>query len=341
MLLFLLPAALSADVIGETLATVNLTHTEAISSNEVEAKMKELREFGGQAGISPDQITREKVLDSMIRNILIRQAAERDNITVNENDIQRLLQQQKRGVEQQAGRSLTQEQFKQIVQRETGKSWEKYVEDIRRQALIQTYITETKRSMFQNISPPSDGEVREAYAQNKTEFSSPEYVRISHVFVNTQNKSEDEKQSALQRLEEGLRKYRNGEIGFDDFVIEYSEDENSRFQGGDVGYVTRNNNRIKQAYGNEFFSTIFDLEEDEVSGIVNSNVGYHVVKVTEHQEAKLLELDDPIGPESSITVRQYIRQNLYQRRQQQTLQNALQQVTEELKQQAEIKRYDE
>lgn len=340
LLCAVVPSALTAQVIGETLATVNLTHTEAISSNEVEAKMQELRQLGGQAGFSPDQITREQVLESMIRNILIRQAAERDNISVNEQDMQRMLAQQKQGLEQQAGRQLSQAQFKQIVERQSGKDWQSYLDDIRQQILIQSYITQTKRELFQNIKQPTEAEIEEAYAQNKTEFTSPEYVRISHVFVNTQNKSDAEKQKALERLEEGLRKYRNGEIQFDDFVIDYSEDENSRFKGGDVGYVTRNNARVQQAYGREFFNTIFELDEGQASGIVNSNLGYHVVKVTEHRDARLLDLDDTIGPQSSTTVRQYISQNIYQRRQQQTLQRALQEVTQELKEQAEIKRYD-
>lgn len=340
MIFLFFPAVVSAEVIGETLATVNLTRTEAISSNEVEAKMEQLREFGGQAGIAPEQITRERVLESMIRNILIRQAAERDGVTVPDSDIQRLIQQQKQSIEQQAGRPIPMEQFKQIVEQETGKSWEEYRSDLRQQVLTQTYITQKKKELFQQIGQPPAERVREAYQQNKTEFTSPEYARISHVFINTQNKNEEQKQQALQRLKEGLRKYRNGEISFDDFVIEYSEDANSRFKGGDVGYVTRNNARVRQAYGREFFNTIFELEENEVSGIVNSNLGYHVIKVTEYQEARLLQLDDTIGPDSSVTVRQYIRQNLYQQKQQQVLQRALQEVTEELKSQAEIQRYD-
>lgn len=340
ILLMLLPYTITAQVIGETLATVNLIEQEGISSNEVEEKMKQLEELGGQAGIAPQNITRERVLESMIRNTLIRQAAERDNITVSDNNLQRMLQQQKQQVESQAGRSISQEQFKQIVERETGKSWEQYISDMREQLLVQTYITQTKRSMFENIESPTEEDIKEAYAQNKTEFTSPEYVRISHVFVNTQNKSEKERKEALERLKEGLRKYRNGELSFDDFVAEYSEDENSRFSGGDVGYVTRNNNRVQQAYGKEFFNAIFQLEQGDVSEIINSNLGYHVVKATEHQDAKLLELDDTIGPQSSVTVREYIRRQIMQQKQQQTMQRAMEQVTKELKEQAEIQRYD-
>jgi len=336
----LLPFTLTAQVIGETLATVNLIEQEGISSNEVEAKMKQLKELGGQSGIAPQDITRERVLESMIRNALIRQAAERDNISVSENNLQRMLQQQKQQVESQAGRSITQEQFKQIVERETGKSWDQYISDMRDQLLVQTYVTQTKRSMFENIEPPAEEEIKDTYAQNKTEFTSPEYVRISHVFVNTQNKSEEKQKEALERLKEGLRKYRNGELSFDDFVADYSEDENSRFSGGDVGYVTRNNARVKQAYGRKFFNAVFEIGQGGVSGIINSNLGYHVVKVTEQQDAKLLELDDTIGPQSSVTVREYIRRQLMQQKQQQTLQRALEQVTKELKEQAEIKRYD-
>ena len=124
-------------------------------------------------------------------------------------------------------------------------------------------------------------------------------------------------------------------------VLKYSEDENSKFRGGDVGFVTRNNQQVKSVYGNNFFDAIFELEAGEVSDIIESNVGYHIVKATEHEQPKILGLDDRIAPDNPTTVREYLRNRLYQERQQQTLQQAMNDVMGELREQAEIVRYDD
>ncbi len=333
--------SLSAQVLGETVATVNLTRTQGITSQQVDEKLEEIRQMGSQSGVPIDQISRDQVIESLISEILIKQAAERDGIRVQDEDLQRLVDQQKRQVESQLGQSLGDEEFQAIVTQETGYTWKEYRQRIEDQLLQQTYITQKKRGMFESINPPSEREIRARYQENATNFTNPEYVRISHVFVPIANKSEEEQADARDKIETARSQLRSGELSFDDLVLKYSEDENSKFRGGDVGFVTRNNQQVKSVYGNNFFDAIFELEAGEVSDIIESNVGYHIVKATEHEQAKILGLDDRIAPDNPTTVREYLRNRLYQERQQQTLQQAMNDVMGELREQAEIVRYDD
>src|SRR6056297_437800 len=99
--------SLWADVIGETVATANLTRTEGITARQVDKKLAEIRNMGAQTGIQPDTITREQVLDSLISEVLIKQAAERDGVRVQQEDINRLINQQKRQIEAQMGQKIS------------------------------------------------------------------------------------------------------------------------------------------------------------------------------------------------------------------------------------------
>lgn len=331
---------LPAQMLGKTVATVNLTKTVGITESQVEQRYEELKSLGAQGGLPSGSITREKAIESLIMDIVIKQAAERDGVTVQEEDLQKLIDQQKRQLEVQAGRSLSQQEFQSLVQQQSGMKWEDYREQLKNQLLQQTYITRMKRDLFQDIDPPTEEEISWQYRHNATSFTNPEFVRISHVFVRTVNKTRAEQEEGRKKIQEALSRLKSGEMSFDDLVLKYSEDENSKFRGGDVGFVTINNQQVLSAYGMNFFKEIFKLEKGDVSDIIESNVGYHIVKITDHREATILKLDDRIAPDNMTTIREYLRNRLYQEKQQSTLQKATQEVMDELLAQTEVIRYD-
>lgn len=340
-ILMVLPSIGFAQTLGNTVATVNLTKMEAITSKEVNKKLNQLKEIGSQSGIPQDQITRENVMESLIDQTLIKQAAERDGVKVPDSRVDRMIEEQRRAYMQNSGRRIDQEQFEQVVQNETGYSWEQYRSQIREQLLQQMYITSRKQAMFENIDPPTEAEIEQQYRENATQFTNPEYVRLSQVFISTQNKSESEIENAREKIQKAYQKFKSGELSFSDVVLKYSEDENSKYRDGDVGYITRDNTQVRSAYGENFFSTIFGLEEGEVSKVIESNVGFHIVKVTEHEPAKLLQLEDKLSPDSQTTLRDYLRRMLYQNKQQEVFRRAMDEVVSDLREEAEIVTYDE
>ena len=105
------------------------------------------------------------------------------------------------------------------------------------------------------------------FETNRDAYNTPEQVRASHILVRT----EDEALAALARLEAGE--------DFAAVAIEVSEDPGSAAAGGDLGWFGRG-----QMVG-EFEDAAFGLEVGEMSGIVGSDYGYHIILLTDHRDA--------------------------------------------------------
>jgi parvulin-like peptidyl-prolyl isomerase len=339
IMLLLMSFPLFSQLLGETVATVTLTGTEGISSIELDRRMDQVIAARRQAGLPDTGINKGEVLDAMIAEILIRQAAAESGMTVKEEELLQIINGQKRGVEQQIGRPLTDPQFRELIRNQTGMTWDQYRSSIRDQILQQRYISTSKKSFFDAITPPSEKEIVEQYEDNTASITNPEYVRLRQIFVPTLNMNENAKAEVRKTLETAWSKLRNGSAKFEDLVLQYSQDETSKYRGGDVGYIARDDQRVQQTYGREFFRKLFELKEGEYSGVIESNVGIHILKVSEHREARILSLDDPIAPDNPMTVREYIRGGLYQEKQQAALKRALDAVVKELKNRAEIVTY--
>ena len=88
--------------------------------------------------------------------------------------------------------------------------------------------------------------------------------------------------------------------------------------------------------GPDFFDAVFELSPGRPSGVLESTGGYHIVKVTTHTNPRMLDIDDTINPESSVTVRQYIRQTLTQRSQQVAYLRAIDQLVQKLRSESAI-----
>lgn len=69
--------------------------------------------------------------------------------------------------------------------------------------------------------------------------------------------------------------------------------------------------------------------------------GYHIVKLTEYHEAKILSLTDTITPDSPITVQEYIAQGLMNQNRQTILEQALDELVEDLREEAEVTIFEE
>jgi parvulin-like peptidyl-prolyl isomerase len=80
---------------------------------------------------------------------------------------------------------------------------------------------------------------------------------------------------------------------------------------------------------------------NQTSGVVESNMGYHIIQITEKRDARLLGLKDPIFPGVPQTVEERIRNTLRAQSQQLTFQRALTDCIEELKKDAEITVYEQ
>jgi parvulin-like peptidyl-prolyl isomerase len=103
-----------------------------------------------------------------------------------------------------------------------------------------------------------------------------EYIHVYHIVVRT----EREAQQTLQRLQSGAK--------FSALAQTLSIDDSTRADGGDLGWITRNSGALLWS---ELEDAAFALPIGETSDIIQSPIGFHILRVTEKEERPLTEAD--------------------------------------------------
>ena len=119
------------------------------------------------------------------------------------------------------------------------------------------------------------GEVKKYYDDNIDQYSTPEQVRASHILLKTEGKDEA---AVKKQAEDLLAKIKAG-ADFAELATKFSEDEVSKAKGGDLDFFGRNQ-MVK-----EFEDVAFALEPGQVSDLVKTSFGYHIIKTAEKRPA--------------------------------------------------------
>lgn len=160
------------------------------------------------------------------------------------------------------------------------------LDEAKRKILIAKLMeTEVKKSAV------SEDKIKEFYELHKDDFVTPLKLRASHIMVDT----EAEGKEVLQKLKDG------GD--FAQLAKQYSKDP-SKGRGGDLGYF------IKGQLMPEIEEVCFKLEVGQTSDIIKTKFGYHIIKLTDRIEPRVVELSE---------VRDAIEKELKDKAQQRTL----------------------
>lgn len=123
----------------------------------------------------------------------------------------------------------------------------------------------------------SDAEIKAWYDGHKDKFQQPEERRASHILIASDKLGKDK---AKAKAEEILQDLRKTPSAFADLAKKHSSDPGSAGKGGDLGFFGRG------AMVKPFEDAAFSLKEGEVSGVVESDFGFHIIKVTGIHAAK-------------------------------------------------------
>ena len=327
LLLAVVFAVPAFSAISTPIVRLNLTKTYVITQEMLDAKVADYKEVYGE-------VDSAQVLDAMISDELISQAMERDGYVLTDDQKNELLAAQKSSIESQLGMSLTEEQFASVIETNYGVDLNSFKEYLAQQYLLQNYVMNAKSDMFTEDSVmPTSAEVESFYKKNKSSFISPENVKLAHIFF----QFGDDKAAALKKANNVATQIKSGKITFEKAVTTYSEDTDSITSGGDIGWLSISDTDTMAYMGEEFFDKVFELDAGDVSGVIESLAGYHIVKVSAHNEAKILGIDDKVSPTDSTTVRDYIANYLYQEKVNEVYQQAFVSLVADLKSQASIK----
>lgn len=131
----------------------------------------------------------------------------------------------------------------------------------------------------------SDDDMKLYYDGHKDEFKTPETVRARHILVRVDTSaSESDKKKAKEKAEDILIKIKSGE-DFVKLASDMSDDPGSKSKGGDLGFFSRGR-MIKP-----FEDTAFSLKPGEVSNVIETQFGYHIIKVEEKKDEAIETFD--------------------------------------------------
>ena len=132
---------------------------------------------------------------------------------------------------------------------------EEQINRLKRYIIIRKYITEKLKE-----KPVTEEEMKDYYEKNKKEFVIPEKRKVSHIIVSDENKAKE----LLKKIKEGA-----------DFsqIAKENNIDGSKNKGGDLGWISKGY-MIK-----EFEEVAFSLKKGEISGVIKTKFGYHIIKV--------------------------------------------------------------
>ena len=165
----------------------------------------------------------------------------------------------------------------------SGLTYKEFKEKLLEQAICEQVLEREVKPTI-NIT---DADVKKYYDENPTRFEQPEMVRASHILISTVNPNTrkplpaDEKQLREKKINDLRARVMKGE-DFAKLAKEYSDDLPSKEKGGE--YTFARGQMVKP-----FELAAFNLKTNEVSQIVESPFGYHIIKLHEKIPPKKLE----------------------------------------------------
>ena len=207
-------------------------------------------------------ITKEMLLNQSIDKLLLLQEAKKEGISVTAEELSKIID----NLITQSG--LSKENFDKTLE-EQNLTIEFLKDYYEKQLIINNLLNKTVISKI--IVSSSD--VEKYYNNNKEEFITPEQIRVRHILVN----SIEEAEEILEELNKGA-----------DF-IELAKEKStcpSAAQGGDLGYFARGQ-MVK-----EFEDAAFALEVGEISPVVETQFGYHIIKLLDKKPETPINLED-------------------------------------------------
>lgn len=263
LLLIFVQILIAQETIDKIVAVVD---NEIILKSELDLRVQM---EAAKSNLNPDDpALRKKILNGMITEKLLYAQAELDSVEVSDDEVTQMLDNQMNYFIQQYG-------SKERVEETYGMSIERIKREFKDDTKKNLMAQKLQQQKFGEIDV-TRREVEQFYETYKDSLGLiPEKFTLSHIFIDP-SKSENVKEKAREFAESLLDSLKNG-ADFAVLATKYSDDPGSRAQGGDLGLVQRG------MFYPEFEAAAFALKEGEISGVVESPVGFHIIQLLERK----------------------------------------------------------
>ena len=264
----IMPDAMVAKVNGKEISA-------AMLNQQLNAMMQQYAQQ-----VPPDQLSklqpmlRQQAVAALVNQELLLEEADKEGISPSSDEIDAEF-------EKIVSQFPTREQFDaQLTQ--AGVTTDDLRSDLKRNLKIRLLIDK----QTPEGEEVTDQEVETFYAENTEQFEQPEQVEAGHILIKFgPEDTEEQKAEKREKLVE-IKKQIDEGADFSKLATDNSDDVGSAAQGGDLGYFGRG--RMIPA----FEEVAFALGTGEVSDIVETTFGYHLIKVTGHKDAGVVPLEE-------------------------------------------------
>jgi peptidyl-prolyl cis-trans isomerase C len=217
---------------------------------------------------------RAQMLDRMITEQLLNEQVAKAGITVSDSDVNEkiaeILKQQ----------NISPENFKQMLAAQ-GQSYEQVQEQMKKGVAYEKVFEKES-----GVVEVNDAEALAYYEENKASFDKPEEVRASHILIKVApSATPEEKAAAKDKAEKLLAEVKAPDANFAELAKENS-DCPSKTVGGDLGFFPRGR-MVK-----EFEDAAFAMKVGQISDVVETQFGYHIIKITDHNDAGVTPFEE-------------------------------------------------
>ena len=244
-------------------AVVGRVGDKEIKQADVDKRISIFKLFSPDFDVST--IARADIVDQLLEEQVVMAEADKKDITVKDEDAQPAMDEIKKGLENQFG-----DEKKMASGLEKFKlTWDDLKEIVVNNIKIQKLYTQVTGDV-----KITDKEVEKYYQEHVAEFAMPEQVKASHILVKEEKLANELK----ARLEKGE--------DFAKLAKEHSIDPGSRESGGELGYFPAG--RMVP----EFDKAAFSTPVGQLSPVIKTEHGYHIIKVEDKKPARTLTLEE-------------------------------------------------
>jgi len=236
-------------------------------------------------GILPQDFENSVREDLLIQRL---EAMIQDGVKVSDKEVEMeyRLQNEKVRVEYVAIRPSTLREGVQVTDEELAKYYEEHKEDFKTPERVQVAYLSLDSKAFEDQVTLEESEIQDYYDQHSDQFQKEKRVKARHILFKVPQGTEPEKEQEIKKkAEEVLQKIKEG-ADFTEMAKQYSEEPGAAENGGDLGFFP------KGQMVEPFEKAAFSLKKGEISDLVRTDFGYHIIKVEDivgenpYEEAK-------------------------------------------------------
>lgn len=218
------------------------------------------------------QQLQEQTLQNLINQKILLAQAEEDSIVIEERQVDKVL-------EEQISRMIQQVGSEQKLEEQVGMSISKLKRNFRDDVRKNLMVEQLQQTKFSKIKI-SRREVEEFFQTMKDSLPElKETVDISHILINVRAGDLSE-QTGREKITDLLQQVKSG-VDFAELCRKYSEDPGSAGRGGEIGFMERGD------FVPEFEEVAFLLEPGQISDVVKSRFGFHIIQCLERKGDKI------------------------------------------------------